>query len=287
MPAWVEYVNTGAGLVGLVVTAVTLWRVQAVRRAQREERALVRGLYGTDSLATQLRTAAAYLGRSRDSRARELAQDLVRVCGQIEGVSRALDGRTPTAEARRTVIEVRDRDYLTQQFVLDAVDGAANAVDILIYRPLIVSTNTVLSALRAAAERGVRIRILTLSPEASAEVLTYATRLLSASGVQTAEQLRPQLHDAERRIAHYLATAWSAPARRSISHRHYTLPPGPHLLRADATVRVGFIGLLSGPVPVRVDERPYTTVPLHSPLGEHLMTHFDQVWAQAAPVPPE
>jgi L-lactate permease len=58
MPAWLEYVNIVAGFVGLVITAVTLWRVQAVRRAQSQERALVRGLYGTDALAAQLRAAA-------------------------------------------------------------------------------------------------------------------------------------------------------------------------------------------------------------------------------------
>jgi hypothetical protein len=84
-----DLVNTAAGLLGLALTALTLTRVRAVRRAQRNERALVRTLYGTDAAALRIRAAAAYLARSRDAKARELAQDLILFSGQIEGVSRA------------------------------------------------------------------------------------------------------------------------------------------------------------------------------------------------------
>jgi hypothetical protein len=87
----VDLVNTVAGLLGLALTALTLARIRAVRRAQRDERTLVRALYGTEAAAIRIRTAASHLARSRDARVRELAQDLNLLSGQIEGVSRALD----------------------------------------------------------------------------------------------------------------------------------------------------------------------------------------------------
>lgn len=73
------------GIVGFLIMIVTLLKVQSVRRAQREERALLRRLYGTDSIATHLRSAAILLRRGRDSEARTFAEELTRLCGQIEG----------------------------------------------------------------------------------------------------------------------------------------------------------------------------------------------------------
>ncbi len=87
------------GIFGFIIAVVTLFKVQSVRRAQREERALLRKLYGTEALATHLRSAAAFLRQGRDGEARVLAEELVRLCGQIEGISHALDTMARVGEA--------------------------------------------------------------------------------------------------------------------------------------------------------------------------------------------
>lgn len=283
MPTYLEYVNTAAGLVGLVLTIVALWRIQAVRRAQRSERTLVRALYGADSAAAQLRAAAAYLDRSRDAKARQLAHDLVRVCGQIEGVSRALDAADggPAGPERRSLVSLREDGYFSQDFLLDVVQRSHHELDILAYRPLVLSTASVLDAIRASAERGVRVRILALSPAASDEVLTHSAALLPSAAADRPDQLRAQLVEAEQRLVSHLFGPRPTPGTR-ISYRRYGTVPGPHFVRADSTVCLGFVGLLSGPVPTRFDERVHVEVALTSRLGEQVMVHFEQLWQRSA-----
>jgi len=277
----VDLVNTVAGLLGLALTALTLARIRAVRRAQRDERTLVRTLYGTEAAATRIRAAAGHLARSRDAKARELAQDLIRFSGQIEGVSRALDSDAGSAPAASTV-ELKEAGYFTSEFLIEVAAGARQAIDILMYRPITVATVPVLAALQDAAERGVEIRMLALSVDASDEVLRHGATVMPAAAVYEPEQLRPQLLEAERRIASHVAT-WPAAAQRRLGYRRYCTPPGPHLIRADRVISAGFVGLLSGPMPVRFDQRVYLQLPTDATLGQHFRSHFELVWASAKP----
>lgn len=89
-----DQVDTWIGIVSFGVSVLTYLRVRSVRRAQEYERMLVRRLYGTDSLSVQLRAAANFLRRGNDLQATDLAEELVRICGQIEGITRALDTST-------------------------------------------------------------------------------------------------------------------------------------------------------------------------------------------------
>jgi hypothetical protein len=278
----VDLVNTVAGLLGLALTALTLARVRAVRRAQRDERTLVRTLYGTEAAAIRIRTAAGYLARSRDVKARELAQDLILFSGQIEGVNRALDtdgGSLPASSS----VALREEGYFTSEFLIEIAAGARQAIDILMYRPITVATTPVLAAMRDAAERGVEIRMLALSVDASDEVLRHGAAVMPAAAVYEPEQLRPQLLEAERRIVSHVAT-WPATARRRLGYRRYCTPPGPHLVRADGVIHAGFVGLLSGPMPVRFDERVFIQLPIDGKLGTHFGSHFELLWASAKPV---
>jgi hypothetical protein len=280
----VDLVNTVAGLLGLALTALTLTRIRAVRRAQRDERTLVRTLYGTEAAALRIRAAASHLARSRDAKARELAQDLILFSGQIEGVSRALDSDGGAAAATAGV-QLQEQGYFTSEFLVGIAAGARQSIDVLMYRPITVATVPVLGALRDAAERGVEIRMLALSVNASDEVLRHGATVMPAAAVYEPEQLRPQLLEAERRIAAHVAT-WPAAARRRFGYRRYRTPPGPHLIRADGVISAGFVGLLSGPMPVRFDERVFIQVPADGRLGSQFAGHFALVWAGAEPVGP-
>ena len=276
---FIDVVNTVAGLLGLLLTALTLMRVRAVRRAQRDERALVRSLYGADAAVNRIRAAAAHLARSRDPKSREFAQDLTWFSGQIEGVSRALDSAAGLEPGIRNAprVELREQGYFSPEFLIEISRKASRTIDILMYRPLIVATATVLAALQDAADRGVDIRILTLSPDASDEVLTAGAAMMPAAAIYHPEQLRPQLIEAERRIAQHI-TGWLPASRGRIEYRRYLTMPGPHFIRSDAVIHWGFVGLLSGPMPIRFDERVFIEVATDSTLGDHIRDHFEQVF---------
>jgi hypothetical protein len=199
--------------------------------------------------------------------------------GRIEGVSHALDIGTgqPPDRDRQQSIPIHEQGCFSQEFLIGVFRQANNNVDVLMYRPLVLSTASLLDALRAAAERGVQVRALALSPDGSDEVLSQGAALMPAAAVYQPAQLRPQLIEGERRIQGHVAQ-WNANAQRRLAIRRYTSMIGPHFLRSDSTIYLGFVGLLSGAMPTRFDERVHAEVPLNSKLGQQVMVHFEQTW---------
>lgn len=274
-----DYIDTVVGLAGLVIAVVTLWKVQSVRRAQENERRLLRMLYGTETLGRQLRTAASHLVKSRDMVVRDLANDLLRACGQIEGVSRALDAAHRGPAVSDAGVTVVQSGYFTQEFVRKTADAASASIDIVVVRPMIVSTEYALAGLRAAARRGVRIRLLSLSSESPDDALQVATHLMPWAALRDAAELRPQLAQAERRITNHVQTVWSAADRAKFSHRRYQSPPGIHMARSDSTINLGFIYLLSLESKfASLGDRPHLEVAADSRLGAYFLSHFEQLW---------
>jgi hypothetical protein len=277
---WAELNNVAALLQigGLVVSVVTLLRVQSVRRTQTEERTLLRKLYGTEKLSMQLRSAASYLRKSEEGDARILAEELVRICGEIEGVSRALDlsrrGKRVTHATRE--IELVERGYYTPAFLNAAVNDAQHSVYFLIYRNLQFTNVDLLESMGHAARRGVHIRILSLSSAAHDSVLEQASLVLPWPKADPAT-LRRQLRECEERISG-IVSGWSPQARSRFEYRGYDMAPGVHFVRVDGVIKSGFIGTVSGAQPERLDDRGYIELPLAREPGATLLRHFDEVW---------
>ncbi|QFZ19954.1 phospholipase D-like domain-containing protein [Saccharothrix syringae] len=250
-----------------------------MRRIQREERDLLRKLYGTESLANHLRSAATFLRKDQDNEARVLAEELVRLCGQIEGIGRALDTMTRVTRAANASLVV-DRGYFTPVFLRRAVDDARRNIDFLIYRNLQFTNVDLLESMEYAAKRGVRIRILALSSRADDSVLEQASMVLPWPQAD-AKTLRRQLAESEERIRGIVA-GWSEPARAKFEYRGYSVAPNVHFVRVDGVLRQGFIGTFSAAQPARLEDRPYLEVSAAGEPGVTLSRHFDQLWERSA-----
>ncbi|MEU5403831.1 hypothetical protein ABZ348_31625 [Streptomyces sp. NPDC005963] len=280
--SWLERTNTVLGVIGFIITIITLIKVQSVQRAQSEERALLRRLYGTESLAGHLRSAAGFL-RQGEQDARNLAEELVRMCGQIEGISRALDSMNRmrgngTGEQR--MIRLVERGYYTPAFYSQVVNNAQSNADFLMYRNLQISNVDMLQAMERAAKRGVKIRILAISSASSDGVLEQASMVLPWPQVP-AETLRRQLVESEERVRNVVA-AWPARARRNFEYRGYVIAPNMHFARLDGLVLQGFVGTLSPAQPDQLEDRGYVELPRDREPGATLSRHFDELWSQSA-----
>jgi hypothetical protein len=133
---WLDPVDMMLGAIGLGITVVTLIKVQSVHRAQVEERALLRRLYGTDNLTDHLRSAAVLL-RQGENEARILAEELLRVCGQIEGISRVLDSMDRSRNSSNPqIMRLVDQGYYVPSFYSHVVDDSQHNADFLMYRYL-------------------------------------------------------------------------------------------------------------------------------------------------------
>ncbi len=273
-----DYGNSLLGVAGLLITVVTFLKVRSVSRAQKEERALIRKLYGTDTLATQLRSAARFLRRDRELDARDLAEELVRLCGEIDGITKVLEAMNGV---KSTGLVLRDRDYFTPAFVKRSVEESRHALDFLIYRNLQFANVDLLQAMELAAGSGVRIRILALSARADDAVLDQAVRVLPWPLAADRDMLREQLSASERRIAG-IVSSWEREAQERFEYRGYNIAPNLHFLRSDAVIKYGFIGTLATAQPQQLHERPYVEIPVRSAPGGTLVRHYEQLWQLSA-----
>lgn len=277
---WMDPVDFTIGAVGFVISIVTLIRVQSVHRAQAEERTLLRRLYGTDTLTGHLRSAAVLL-RQGENEARVLAEELVRLCGQIEGISRVLDTMGSRREsARRDGIRFVDRGYYVPAFYSQVVDSAQNSADFLMYRNLQISNVDILEAIQRATARGVRVRVLAISSASSDAVLDQASMVLPWPQVPP-DTLRRQLSDAEERVRTVVG-GWDERCRRLFEYRGYIVAPNMHFARMDGTLLQGFVGTLSSAQPSQLSDRGYLTMPKTDEPGLTLARHFEELWEHSA-----
>lgn len=279
--SWLDPLDMALGAIGLIITVITLVKVQSVHRAQVEERALLRRLYGTDSLTGHLRSAAVLL-RQGENESRTLAEELLRLCGQIEGISRVLDTMD---QARGTSgeqpIRLVERGYYVPSFYSHVVDDAQHSADFLMYRNLQIANVDLLETLERAARRGVRIRVLALSSEAGDDVLEQASLVLPWPRVDP-PTLRRQLADSEDRVRSAVQ-GWSDRAQRQFEYRGYTITPNMHFARMDGVIMQGFVGTLSPAQPDQLSDRGYVEMPRSSEPGATLARHFEELWERSAP----
>lgn len=277
---WLDPLDFVIGAVGLLIAVITLIRVQSVHRAQAEERALLRRLYGTETLAGHLRSAAVLL-RQGENEARVLAEELLRLCGQIEGISRVLDSMDAhrTASGRQAVRLV-EQGYYVPSFYSHVVDNAQSSADFLMYRNLQISNVDILESMERATKRGVRIRILAISSEAEDAVLEQASMVLPWPQVPPST-LRRQLSDAESQLKS-VVQEWDERARQQFEYRGYTIAPNMHFARMDGLVMQGFVGTLSSAQPEQLGDRGYLEIPRNSEPGTTLARHFEELWQRSA-----
>ncbi|MFI6285900.1 hypothetical protein ACIBCM_14270 [Streptomyces sp. NPDC051018] len=280
--SWLEAANTILGVIGFAITLITLTKVRSVQRAQTEERALLRRLYGTESLADHLRSAAGFL-RQGEQDARNLAEELVRTCGQIEGISRALDSMNRmrgNGAGNQRMIRLVERGYYTPPFYSQVVNDAQSNADFLMYRNLQISNVDLLQSMERAANRGVHNRILAISSGSSDSVLEQASMVLPWPQVPP-ETLRRQLLESEDRVRSVVA-GWPVRTRRNFEYRGYVITPNMHFARMDGVIMQGFVGTLSPAQPEQLEDRGYVELPRDREPGATLSRHFEELWAQSA-----
>lgn len=270
--------GTIISFIGLSITLITFLRVNTVRKAQAEERKLVRQLYGTDQLTTHLRAAAGFLKLGPDIDAKMLADELVRLIGQIEGITRALEAMQSQSTQYDGAFQVSDDGYFTLDSLRADLRAARSAVDILIYRNMFVSSPGILESMESAAARGVKIRILCVSSAAPDDVLRQTLSILPKPVPDTPDEFRAQLGDAEQRIQRVVSRDWSANACKRFEYRGYTRAPVWHMIRVDGMIKLGFVGTSSPAQPPRYEDRPYLLIPVNSAPGEILCRNVEDLW---------
>lgn len=268
------------GLVGAVIGLITLLRVSSVRNAQEDERRILRELYGLDTLSTLLTAATDHIGngaQASQKEAKDLANRLSQMLGRVDGINRALAIAAPELTPGSGDVRIVPGDYFSDAFIKNGTVSAKKKIDILVYRNQQVSNAFVLDDLIAAAQRGIRVRILAMSSLSDDATLNASMDILPRPTPSNVNLLRRQLQLNEQTIDDHLAQQGQA----LVEYCGYRCAPLVHMMVVDDDVRLGVVGTVAAAQPASLSDRPYFVLSATSPPGEILRKHFEQLYVSA------
>ena len=171
--------------------------------------------------------------------------------------------------------------FFSSVWLVNRINMAHRYVDVLMIRNLSCSTPEVLTALQKAARRGVKLRLMSLSPEVSELILNVSFLHIPSPKCYSADHLREELTIYQQLMLKQVTHQWKPDEREQYQYKTYDHVPGAQSLRCDEQVFFGndmmfFGGQLSEP-----DDRPYVHTSLKTPVGFQVMRHFQQLWLRA------
>lgn len=273
-----------ASIVALGVTAYAARKIRAVATVQKEERGIVRALFGIDEIHDNLLHAATILRESGDPRADTVATKLNVAAGQLDGVGRALDHLDGASvdEANGAKAVGIHLGYCSSDFFCAMTKSAKESLDILLYRNKQAHAVDVVEEFQEACGRGVPIRILALHSEAPAPVLEIAARMVPRPTVADAEDLKAQLREGEVRMQGIIERDWQPSEARLFEYRGYDTGPAGHFFIVDGWVSTGFLHTGAPGQPEHAVERPYQTFEPGSPIAVQMKANFEAIWEESA-----
>lgn len=272
------FAGTGLGLVGLGVSFYTLYRVGLVAEAQTAARRTTEELLSIDELEIDLLRVISRLSQSPDRDAVKLAGELGVKLGMIQGVRRTFRAELKKPEAQTISIQ---EGFFGQEFVKENVDQSHQVLEIITGRTKLAAGFYILDSIRRACERGVRVRILGLSPDAPDEILEDAKKTVSNPAPTDAGDYRQQICDNRDEILRAVES-WPDHVRVNFEYCLNSSVPRISALRCDSSIRIGFLQLYTAAQEADLGRRPYLALDISSEIGKSLMNHFEVAWREGS-----
>jgi hypothetical protein len=273
-----------ASILALVITAYAARKIRSVATVQREEREVVRTLFGIDEIHDDLLRASAMLRESESPRADVIATKLTVAAGKLEGIGRALDhlDDSPTARPNAAKSVGLSLGYCSGEFFCEMANSSTEWLDILLYRNKQAHAVDVIEEFQRTCDRGVPIRLLALHSAAPSVVLQHSARMIPRPSVADAGDLSMQLREGESRIREIVERDWPENEARLFEYRAYDTMPAGHFFIVDGWVSTGFLHTGGSGQPEHAADRPYQTFDPASPVAVQMKATFEALWKESA-----
>lgn len=265
------------GLVGLIITIVTLAKVKRVSEVQKRTKDFTQKLLNIDGLENDLSRAInklENLTNDTDSKAfiRELYGRLFTLKGARSAMNEFQDGIGKYAGDISL-----EKGFFTNSF-FDSIASTNKCIDIITGRTQFLSFY-VLESLRKVCEKGIRVRIIGLSPKATNEVMDESWKTVAVPAPNDSAEYRIQITNKFNEVEQAVSK-WSADAQRMFSIKASKCVPRVAFARFDDFIKLGFLQQFYREAqPAELNDREYLVLPHHSSLGIIAYNHFKIVWS--------
>jgi len=263
---------------GLIVGLYTLFRVRRVAKAQTEERRITQELLGVDEIERDLQRVINRLFENNDGDSYHLANDLSHRLGAIQGTRRAIE-RSRDNRMNIECVEVK-KGFFSGRHVDDLIDGSTAHLDIITGSTRLISGFYTMDKIRQACERGVRVRVVGLDPNAPDEILLDASKTVTTPAPTNATEYRNLINENHKTIIEQIALWESEAVKERFEYRAHIGVPRISIARRDDLIDLGFLQLFRDAQPREVRNRQYIEISKGSSLGDVVMKHFEKAWAE-------
>lgn len=278
----VSILLTGAGLcVGLY----TLIRVQRVAKAQQQERRITQELLDVDQIENEIKRVISKLSELNDTDSLNLAKDLSRRLGAIQGARRVMDPSVTEVPLANAV--TLEYGFFSSNFVNELINESTSRIEIMTGSTRLISGFYTMDKVRQACERGVRVRIIGIDPEAPDDILRDAVWTVSSPAPTTATEYRELIIENHKTIKDNVNKWKSDFARARFAYRAHPGVPRVSIARSDDWISLGFLQLFRNAQPAEIKDRQFIRVSQGSSLGQVMSKHFEMGWKEARPIIPE
>lgn len=279
-------VGTIVTLIGTVVGIYTLTKVKKVEKAQLEERRITQELLDVDQIERDIKRVVNKLSQIQDQDSATLANALSQRLGAIQGTRRAIGYGTQSCGCVSRDAVTVERGFFCSTHVDDFIDQSNFSIDLMTGSTRLISGYYTIDKIKKACERGVKVRIIGLSPNSPDDILMDAAKTVSNPAPQTAEEYRELIISNHKEIKK-VVNSWPPQLRPQFEYREYFGVPRVSIAKSDETICFGFLQLFREAQPENINDRQYIKLHQSTDLGNVIMKHFEMGWNQSTKIIPD
>lgn len=272
--------------IGAVVGIYTLVKVKKVEQAQLDERSLTQELLDVDQIERDIKLVVTKLNQLNDHDSAALANALSQRLGAIQGTRRAIGyGNTMCLCTPGNAVSI-EKGFFCSTHVDDFIDQSMDSIDIMTGSTRLIAGYYTMDKVKQACARGVMIRIIGLSPNASDDILMDASKTVSNPAPKTADEYRELIISNHKEISRAVKT-WPTQLRNKFEYRESFGVPRLSIAKSDDTICLGFLQLFRDAQPDKIDDRQYIKIHKSSDLGNVVLKHFEMGWNESKKIIPD
>lgn len=271
--------------IGTLIGIYTLSKVKKVEKAQIEERRLTQELLDVDQIERDIKQVINKLTEIKDKESTQLANALSQRLGAIQGTRRAIGYGAESCGCSLDNTASIETGFFCSSHVDDFIEQSAYSIDIMTGSTRLIAGYYTMEKLKQACERGVRIRIIGLSPKAPDDILLDATKTVSNPAPQTADEYRKLISSNHEEITRAV-NSWPKKLKEQFEYRESYGVPRVSIAKSDDIICLGFLQLFRAAQPEKIDDRQYLRISESTELGHVVKKHFELGWEESVKIIP-
>lgn len=261
---------------GLGITWYTLKKVKRVEEIQRTERSLTQELLDVDEIEADIKKVIEKFKLVGDEESSNLASDLSRRLGAIEGTRRVLGAYTD----KKTFLQI-EYGFFSDEHLDVLIGNCKKSLDLMTGSTRLISGYYKMDKIKKICKKGVQVRIIGIDPDAEDDILEDAAKTVSRPAPKSASEYRKLMKNNQKEIIKNVSEWENDSLKSKFQYKSLKGVPRVSFAKCDDTICLGFLQFYRDAQPNDMEKRHYLRIPKDNDLSEVIMKHFEIGWKEA------